>query len=92
MTFRLRSGAFVNGGSIPSRYTCDGKDVSPPLEWGDPPEGTRNLALVCVDLDAPGGISVHWVLYRIPVHARGLPEVVLPDAELADGSRHGRND
>jgi Raf kinase inhibitor-like YbhB/YbcL family protein len=91
MTFEMTSAAFAHEESIPVKYSCDGEDISPPLGWGDPPEGTRSLALICDDPDAPVGTWVHWVLYNLPVENRSLPEAVPPDAELADGSRHGQN-
>jgi phosphatidylethanolamine-binding protein (PEBP) family uncharacterized protein len=64
---RLRS-----GGEIPFKYTCDGADLSPPLRWTDPPEGTKSLALAVDDRDDPIGISVLWVLYRIAANIRDL--------------------
>jgi len=91
MAFELTSTAFVQGKPIPRQYTCDGQDISPPLSWSDPPAGTRSLALIADDPDAPVGVWVHWVLYNLPAESRGLPEAVPADAELADGSRHGRN-
>jgi Raf kinase inhibitor-like YbhB/YbcL family protein len=91
MTFEMTSSAFAQGEAIPRKYSCDGDDISPPLGWGDPPEGTRSLALICDDPDAPVGTWVHWVLYNLPAETRALPEAVPPDAELADGSRHGQN-
>ncbi len=91
-TFYLSSDAFLNGDLIPIRHTCEGRDLSPPLTWGDPPGGTQSFALVCEDPDAPRGIWVHWVLYNLPAQVRGLPQGVEPDPELADGSRQGRND
>jgi Raf kinase inhibitor-like YbhB/YbcL family protein len=91
MTFEMTSSAFAHGGAIPIKYGCDGDDISPPLGWGDPPEGTRSLALICDDPDAPAGTWVHWVLYNLPAETQALAEAVPPDAELADGSRHGQN-
>lgn len=91
MAFEITSAAFAHEGSIPVKYSCDGEDISPALGWGDPPEGTRSLALICDDPDAPVGTWVHWVLYNLPVETRSLPEAVPPDADLADGSRHGQN-
>lgn len=76
MAFELTSSAFESGGAIPSRYTCDGEDVSPPLAWGDPPEGTKTYALIVDDPDAPGGTFVHWVVYDVPGHFGDLPEDV----------------
>ncbi len=71
MSLEIRSPAFANGGEIPQRYTCDGADVSPPLEWSGVPEGTRSLALIVDDPDAPDPDNprmtwVHWVLYNLP--------------------------
>ncbi|KKL66619.1 hypothetical protein LCGC14_2143140, partial [marine sediment metagenome] len=83
--------AFGNGDPIPTKYTCDDQDISPPLQWGDPPEGTRSFALICDDPDAPVGTWVHWVLYNLPASARDLPEAVPSDAELSGGGRHGQN-
>jgi len=92
MAFELTSTAFPPGGSIPRRHTCDGDDVSPPLAWKDVPPGTKSLALVCDDPDAPAGTWVHWVVWAVPASASGLPEGVPPSATLPDGSRQGRND
>jgi hypothetical protein len=90
--FELKSAAFPGGGEIPKQHTCDGSDVSPPLEWTSLPAGTKSLALVCEDPDAPGGLFVHWVLWAIPASASALPEGVKQDATRPDGSRQGRND
>jgi Raf kinase inhibitor-like YbhB/YbcL family protein len=91
MSFELTSASFVHEESIPSKYTCDGEDVSPPLQWTDPPQGTQSFALIMDDPDAPVGTWVHWVLYGLPADARTLPEGVAPDAELTSGGRHGKN-
>ena len=72
----LASPAFIDGSDIPTKYTCDGEDVSPPLEWSNLPEGTKSIALIVDDPDAPGRTFVHWVLYAISPDARGLPENV----------------
>ncbi len=69
---KLASGSFEDGGSIPSRYTCDGADVSPPLAWSEVPDGTQSLALIVEDPDARG--FVHWVLANIPADTRELAE------------------
>jgi Raf kinase inhibitor-like YbhB/YbcL family protein len=87
----LTSSAFTHGSMIPKQYTCDGKDISPPLSWSDPPEKTQSFALIMDDPDAPLGTWVHWVIYNLPATARGLGEGVPPDADLPDGSRQGRN-
>ncbi len=91
MPFELTSSVFDSGEKIPTKYTCDGQDISPPLQWKDAPEGTRSLALICDDPDAPVGNWVHWVLYDLPASTLGLPEGVPPDAEVPNGGRHGRN-
>ena len=91
MPFELMSAAFGNGDPIPTKYTCDDQDISPPLLWRDPPEGTRSFALVCDDPDAPGGTWVHWVLYNLPASTLSLQEAVGSDADLPDNTRHGQN-
>lgn len=92
MAIKLTSKAFTEGGVIPSRYTCDGEDVSPPLAWSGVPEGTRSLALICDDPDAPMGTWVHWVLFNLPADSDSLPEGVPPWKTLSDGTRQGTND
>lgn len=87
----LMSSAFTHGAMIPRDYTCDGKDISPPLSWDKPPEKTQSFALIMDDPDAPIGTWVHWVIYNIPATARGLAEGVSRNADLPDGSRQGRN-
>jgi len=72
----LTSDAFANGGSIPAKYTCVGRDISPALAWGEPPAGTQSFALIMEDLDAPVGIWVHWLLYNIPADTRSLAEAL----------------
>lgn len=70
---RLRSSAFADGAAIARRFTCEGEDVSPPLQWSDVPAGTRSLVVICEDPDAPGGIFRHWAAYDIAATQRGLP-------------------
>ena len=70
----LTSDAFANGQSIPAKYTCMGKNISPALAWTEPPAGTQSLALIMDDPDAPGGTWVHWLLFNIPVNTRTFPE------------------
>jgi Raf kinase inhibitor-like YbhB/YbcL family protein len=74
MSLDLKSDAFVNGQSIPAKYSCVGKNVSPALSWGDPPAGTQSFALIMDDPDAPAGTWVHWVLFNIPADRRSLQE------------------
>jgi Raf kinase inhibitor-like YbhB/YbcL family protein len=68
------SDAFANGQSIPPKYSCTGKNISPALTWGELPAGTQSFALIVDDPDAPMGTWVHWVLYNIPADTRNLPE------------------
>ncbi len=75
MTIEITSTAFAHGQPIPKKYTGEGADVSPPLSWSGLPEGTREVALVCDDPDAPSEQPwVHWVIYKIPPEATNLPE------------------
>src|SRR5947207_2174390 len=64
MSLTITSPAFQPGGTIPAKYTCDGANISPPLKWTGVPPGTKSLALICDDPDAPAGTWVHWVLYN----------------------------
>jgi len=92
MTIQLSSPAFEQGEMIPDRYTCKGEDISPALEWAGMPEGTRSLALVCDDPDAPMGIWVHWVIYNIPAETASLPEGVPASQDtLTGGAIQGTN-
>jgi Raf kinase inhibitor-like YbhB/YbcL family protein len=96
MSFLLSSPAFAQGEGIPKRFTCEGDDVSPPLDWSDVPEGSKSLALVVDDPDAPDPANprvtwVHWVLYNIPGKTTGIVEAVRTEA-LPTGTREGVND
>ena len=92
--FRIYSPAFSEGGPIPRAHTCDGADLSPPLAWSELPDGTRELALIMDDPDAPKGTWVHWVLYGLAPTVSGLPAGVPRDAELKGGlsARQGVTD
>ena len=92
MALKITSLAFEEGDMIPKQYTCDGADMSPPLSWSGIPEGTKSLALIADDPDAPSKTWVHWVLYNLPPDSAGLPEKVPPDDTLASGARHGITD
>ncbi|MBN1912113.1 MAG: YbhB/YbcL family Raf kinase inhibitor-like protein [Pirellulales bacterium] len=83
MTIEVTSTAFAEGDRIPVRYTEDGEDISPPIFWSGVPEGTKEFALICDDPDAPTPEPwVHWVIYKIPGNATGLPEHVARTARL----------
>ncbi|MFQ6093600.1 MAG: YbhB/YbcL family Raf kinase inhibitor-like protein [bacterium] len=92
MEIKVTSRAFEEGGMIPQKYTCDGEDVSPPLAWTSVPEGTKSLALICDDPDAPMGTWVHWVLFNLPANIKELPENVPPQETLENGAKHGITD
>ena len=92
-TLTLRSPAFAAGGSIPTQYTCDGANHSPPLQWSGAPAGTKSFVLIVDDPDAPDPKApkmtwIHWVLYDIPSSASALAEAVDP-AALPAGTREG---
>ena len=96
MTLALTSPAFTHQGSIPQQYTCQGRDVSPPLSWSGAPEGTKGFVLIVDDPDAPDPAApkrtwVHWVLYAIPADASSLSEG-MTSAKLPAGTREGTND
>lgn len=91
---KLESSAFRHEGPIPKKYTCEGEDASPPLTWSDVPHGTKSLALVVDDPDAPDPNKpqrtwVHWVLYDIPANAKGIAQGA---SDLPRGTRQGKND
>ncbi|MCX7624781.1 MAG: YbhB/YbcL family Raf kinase inhibitor-like protein [Candidatus Sumerlaeaceae bacterium] len=92
MKLTVTSPAFSEGGPIPSKYTCDGPDFSPPLEIRHIPDGTKSLALISDDPDAPRGTWVHWVLYDWPPTQPDLPENLPKTGELSNGAKQGTND
>jgi Raf kinase inhibitor-like YbhB/YbcL family protein len=90
MTLELTSSSFAHEMEIPSKYTCEGVDVSPPLGWSGAPQGTKSFALIVDDPDAPDPDApkttwVHWVLYDIPGSASSLPEHVAPNLPMRQG-------
>jgi len=94
MTMTIGSSAFAQHGAIPGKYTCEGEDLSPPLEWSGVPAGAKSLVLIVDDPDAPDPAApkmtwVHWVLYNLPPDGAGLPEAV---KSLPPGTREGLND
>ncbi len=92
MGLTLTSKAFAQGEAIPEEYAHNGRNVSPPLRWDDPPSGTKSFAVVCVDPDAPHGTFAHWVLFNMPASSRELLEAVPQEASFPDGAMHGSND
>ena len=96
MTLSIQSKSFRQNEMIPARYTCDGRDISPPLAWSGIPDEAKSLALIVDDPDAPDPAApkmtwVHWVLYNIPVWAQGLEENIAA-ASLPAGTKEGIND
>lgn len=81
---QISSPAFADRSTIPRRHTCDGDDISPPLEWSQPPAGTRSFVLLCDDPDAPGGTWHHWAAYDIPAQLTSLA-----DRAAEHPQRHG---
>jgi Raf kinase inhibitor-like YbhB/YbcL family protein len=93
---KITSSAFEHGASIPDRYTCEGEDLSPPLQWSGVPAGARSLALIVDDPDAPDPAApkmtwVHWVLYNLAPATTHLDPGVAP-LTLPAGTLQGRND
>ena len=96
MALEITSSSFAHQGGIPRKYTCEGTDVSPPLSWSGIPGGTKSLALIVEDPDAPDPAApkmtwIHWVLYNIPPTTSGLPEAVA-SSNLPPGTLEGKND
>ena len=89
--FPLSSPAFTQGGMIPKKFTCDGVNVSPALTWSSLPSGTRSLALIADDPDAPVGTFTHWVLYNMAPSLTGLPEAVAKITQVSGVGTHGNN-
>lgn len=92
MSLEVTSTAFEQGKAIPKEYTGDGKDVSPPLRWSEPPAETKSIALICDDPDTPRGTWVHWVLFNLPPETRELNEGIPAEDTLPSGAKQGKND
>jgi|WetSurMetagenome_2_1015567.scaffolds.fasta_scaffold134219_1 Raf kinase inhibitor-like YbhB/YbcL family protein len=91
-TIKIESAAFKHLQPIPSQYTCDGADISPPLSWNGVPAGTKSLALIAEDPDAPAGTWVHWVVYDLPPATDSLQENLPKTDTLAGGGKQGKTD
>jgi hypothetical protein len=89
-TLQIQSSSFANGGAIPRRYTCDGANDSPSLQWRGAPAGTKSVALMMNDPDAPIDFT-HWLAYNIPPSARGLAEGASARGVMPQGSAEGTN-
>jgi Raf kinase inhibitor-like YbhB/YbcL family protein len=96
MALAIHSSAFAHGEAIPAVYTCEGRDMAPPLSWSGMPTQTQSLVLIVDDPDAPDPRAprmtwVHWVLYNLPPRSSGLPEGAT-SRNLPPGTREGLND
>jgi Raf kinase inhibitor-like YbhB/YbcL family protein len=91
MGLSLESPDFSSNGPIPTAFTCEGANDTPPLQWGNPPSGTQSLVLIVDDPDAPSGTWDHWVLFNIPATERGLNSNQLPEGAIAGKNSWGNN-
>lgn len=91
-SFKLSSKEFDNGEVIPIKYTCDGMDISPPLQWDGYPSNTKSFVLIVEDVDAPGRVFTHWLMYNIPGNVDKLEEGVEKIERLPSGALQGVND
>lgn len=87
----LQSSSFAQGQPIPQKYTCDGDDASPQLQWSNAPQGTKSFALITDDPDAPAGTWVHWVIFNIPADKHELTAGIAKTAAPSAGEQ-GLND
>ena len=88
MTFQIQSAAFINDNSIPSKYTCEGSDISPPLSWKNEPENTKSFVLIIDDPDAPKGTWDHLIIFNLPVTTHDLSENI---SSVPKGALYGKN-
>jgi Raf kinase inhibitor-like YbhB/YbcL family protein len=91
-TIKIKSKAFNHLQPIPSLYTCDGADISPPLSWSNVPPAAKSLVLIADDPDAPAKTWVHWVVYDLPATIDSMPENIPKTDTLAEGGKQGRTD
>jgi len=91
MALTLRSTAFIEGTNIPTQNTCDGQDLSPPLQWSGAPSGVKSFALMMEDPDAPPGTWIHWVIYDLPGNATSLEEGIEKSETLKNGAKQGQS-
>ncbi len=92
MEIKVTSSAFEDGGLIPAEYTCDGSDISPPLQWDGVSQEANSIALICDDPDAPMGTFVHWVIFGLPADTKELAKNIPPDKTLPNGAKQGTTD
>ena len=92
MPLTLTSSAFADNEFVPIQYTCDGENVSPPLQWSDVPEGAAEMVLLFEDLDGPGGSQVYWVVFGLDPASGGLEEGKVPTGAVGGKNDYGRTD
>ena len=92
MTLTISSSAFANGGMIPSQYTCDGANISPPVQWSGLPAAAKTFAIIVDDPDAPAKTWVHWVVYDLPANTTQLTENIAQGKTLGSGGKQGTSD
>lgn len=91
MDFRLTSSVMIENGSIPTKYTCKGENISPPLQWENPPKGTQGFVLIVEDPDAPHKTLDHWIMYNIPASTFEIKEGMVPPDTLQGVNHHGKS-
>lgn len=92
MAFNISSTAFEYGVRIPVIHTCDGDNVSPPLQWDEKPKDTVSFALIVEDPDAPSGTFTHWIIYNLPADCHQLEKMTSVEKKLNNGGIQGKND
>ncbi len=85
---RLTSTAFSHGSEVPQKFTCQGEDINPPLQWADVPPGAKSFALVVDDPDAPMGTWIHWLVKDIPVNTASIAEDSIPGVVVSNSFGH----
>ncbi|MFC1877221.1 YbhB/YbcL family Raf kinase inhibitor-like protein [Thermodesulfobacteriota bacterium] len=95
MTLKLLSTEFNDGDGVPTKFTCEGDDVSPPLKWTNPPLDTKSFAIILEDPEdatAPGGVFTHWTIFNIPSDTMELAENFSAKGKVPKGAKEGKND
>ncbi len=88
---KIKSSSFENNNSIPSKYTCDGEDINPPLEFSDIPDRCQGIALIMEDPDAPGGSWIHWLVWNVSPSSFYVKENSVPEGATQGVNSFGNN-